>query len=236
MPFQPGNQLGKRFTPATETPTPDVDDANDPMAQLAAVFSAASKDKRKVSTAISELETVLAKLDPKDTAELLKNEVVAQFFEQVSEAKVVQNAELPPGTVIGTGLGATAVPWTLRYLHKLREQGAVNVVKFLPQTTQLVCWNGLFHQFVADMEEWVYEPFVSVYNESRAAARDSVNHANWLLKTGAWDPRHGNPPAPNPDWLLDSGAISRSVGQGTYTPGSGTSGMDAREVPAEAAA
>jgi hypothetical protein len=95
-------------------------DTDDAMAQLAAVFSAASKDKRKVSSAIKELETVLAKLSPADTAALLENETVATFFEAINETKVARNNDLPPGSVVGNGLNATAVPWSFRYLHTLR--------------------------------------------------------------------------------------------------------------------
>lgn len=157
------------------TVTPPLSD--DPLAELGALFTQMAGKKTARQEAAEEALALLARLNPTEHPEIADDPRVQAFVERVQGAKA-QSADVPPGTVIGTGLTAFKKPWSW---HDLAE-GKVEWVTFTCPERIRVGYNGLFWQFLANEETYCPKAFVDVYRETMRNRKFSEQHVAYLFR------------------------------------------------------
>lgn len=77
--------------------------------------------------------------------------------------------ELPPGSVVGEGLGQTTVQWTMDWIRKHNPD-----VEFTPAENISITYQGVRMDFVADRTVMVPRPFKGIYDDMRKARADKT--------------------------------------------------------------
>lgn len=172
-------------------PEPDPEpDSGNVLAHLAGLFQQAAGQKAGRDKAITEALDVLGRLDPTKYPEIADNEQVQQFVERVQLARA-QSTDVPPGTILGTGMAAFKKPWTKSDLMKgkdmpveeARAKGYIEWVHFTPWSNFNVTWQGITIRWPAFTEGYFPKSHVDTYQESQRLQRYAENHAAWLFNT-----------------------------------------------------
>ena len=81
------------------------------LAQLATLFQKASGEKQGRDKAVNEALDLLGKLDPFKYPDIADNPAVLDFVDKVQMQRAVAQ-DLPPGSIIGSGIWVKKIPWT----------------------------------------------------------------------------------------------------------------------------
>ncbi len=169
----------------------EQDDMAALLQQAAQELSRAASDKEGRTARLKEVEATLSKIKLADFPELADSPVVQAFV------KAMGFDDLTPGEVRNRGtLAEREREWTWKDLERFPR------VKFIPNETVPITFNGLTIQVVADQEIEVPEPFYNIWQDYRKAKREARQHEQYLL--GFTD----QPPDPN--WLTVEGAEVRA--------------------------
>jgi hypothetical protein len=179
---------------APDEPTMTEDDATSELARLGQALIATAGDKRKQQQVAQDLESLLAKLTPKDFPQLADNPAVLQFLESMAHAKA-EGSDDPPGTIYNRGSVAVhSKPWTWNDLKSPPPgwvpgtplpRGSVEwVYNYRPQRTTPVTWNGLTVQFFARQPWTGPKVFVDVLDEGDRLEQVAHEHAAFMFKNG----------------------------------------------------
>jgi hypothetical protein len=189
------------------------------LADLAKGLAEAAEDREKTSGILKEILGMIGELDKDDAKALFKDERVQALIEAATTEQAQSSID-PPGTIYSGVVGGQVVrgfvkkDWEESHLRAAVENGAMTLVDYEPRTTQVVIWNGLQRQFIADTPMTVEKCFVDVYRDSLKMARDGAEHAQWLFKKR--DMLH------DPTLVTGNGAKARATGErGHYEPGGG---------------
>lgn len=148
------------------------------LASLGKALEGLAKAKRGRKQRMAEVVKVLEQLDPRDYPELADHPAITKILDTLSE-QAAQNADVPPGTIIGTGMAAHKKPWTMADVGP----GKVEWLRFTPLETLPVTYNGLRFQLFAD-EEFYGPKFVyDIYAEHKRALKVAHEHAGLMFKT-----------------------------------------------------
>lgn len=200
---------GKGSATAVAEPEEQGTDMSALLASLGQALSSAGTKKADQQRALSDLEAVLARLNPKEYPDLVDHPAIQQFVELLGQAKARSSGD-PPGTIYNKGtLGAYKKPWTWSDMKDFP------TVTFVPMENAFLQWNGLICTVVADMEQTIYKPFHDLYMESRRNTRYAKHMAEWLFRQ-----REDPPP---PDFISPEAVRARAYGDGGwYQPGAGS--------------
>lgn len=207
----------------------EVPESEGVLAELAGLFARASGEKKGRDKAINEAIDLLGKLDPIKYPDIADNPAVQSFIDRVMSVRV-QSADVPPGTLIGSGMSATIKPWSWADLLKGKDVPVDEVarranagelifpwVEYRPMKTTFVGWNGLHVYFRARQLVYVCKVFVDVFEESLNNEEFGEQHAAWLFNTPGV--------APNRDFFSTTApnikAMDMSKGE-YFQPGGGT--------------
>ena len=165
-------------------------DSDNVLAQLAGLFQQASGQRSGRDKAITEALDVLGKLDPRKYPEIADNPAVQDFVEKV-QAQRAQSSDVPPGTIMGTGLASFKKPWTKNDLLKgkdmpveeARARGFMEWITYRPMHTTVVIWQGIKVHFMARRPIYTPKCFADVYEDSLAQQDFAERHAAWLFNT-----------------------------------------------------
>jgi hypothetical protein len=158
------------------------------LGQLAGLFQQASSKKSGRDKAVNDALEILGRLDPREYPEIADNEMVQDFVTKVQNARA-KAADLPPGTIVGSGISVHKVPWEWHHLRRsqhltpeeARAQGLMEWVEYTPLRDQYVGWNGLFWYFRRRRRERVPKCFVDVFEEGLNQEEFAEQHAAWLM-------------------------------------------------------
>jgi hypothetical protein len=200
---------------------------------------AASKDDEEEKI-LAQFTALLERIDLKKHPELRDHPAMQGLIQKAFDSDAVPESKgMPPGTVIGSGLNANAVPWTWQHVQFLHDaecdcgndperscnpKAMYRFDRFTSPRTQQVIINGLSVWFPANEEVRWYKPWIDTMRASMTAEKDAERRAQWFYKVGPWAPNIPAElqPQPNPDWLEgDTVFSSRAVGDGMYRPGMG---------------
>ncbi|MCK9602386.1 MAG: hypothetical protein M0R06_25295 [Sphaerochaeta sp.] len=182
---------GEGIDEVVEMAPEETDDMADLLKQAAQQLSQAASDKEHRSARLKEVEATLSKIKLVDFPELADSPVVQAFI------KAMGFDDLTPGEARNKGtLAEREREWTWKDMAQLPK------VKFIPNETIVLTFNGLPLQVVADQECEVPEPFYNIWKDHRKAIMEARQHTQYLL--GFSD----QPPDPN--WLTVEGAEVRA--------------------------
>lgn len=178
-------------TAVAERPTIEEDaepDSENVMAKLASLFSQAATEKKGRDRAINEALDVLGKLDPIKYPEIADNDQVQAFIEKVQQQRA-QSSDVPPGTIMGSGLAAYKKPWTVGDLLKGRgmpaqeaiANGFIEWVMYRPMKNFDVTWQGIRILWPARREGYFPKSHVDQFEQSLDAEEFAEQHAAWLF-------------------------------------------------------
>lgn len=188
-------------TATLEPPTEPTDDdyaaavqqdddpsSEDVLKTLAGLFSEASSQKSGREKAINEALEVLGKLDPFKYPDIANNETVMAFIDKVQQQRA-QSEDVPPGTIIGTGMAAFKKPWTKNDLLKskgmpveeARAKGLIEWIEYTPFKNMDVTWQGIRIVWPARRRVYIPKSHVDVFEQSMSADEWNERHAAWLF-------------------------------------------------------
>ena len=176
-----------------ETTVSPPDDSTAALAQAAKLFAKAAEDKANRGTILKEMEAVLSKVKLVDFPDLEDSTVVRTFLQ------LMDTRGMRPGEIRNRGTLAEVVKdWSWRSVQEEVRAGRMKLVKFIPNETLTLTWNGLPLQVVADQEVEVPEPFYNIWKDHRYAIKQAQQHEQYLMG------RTDVPPDPN--WVTVEGA------------------------------
>jgi len=182
---------GEGIDEVVEMAPEETDDMATLLQQAAQQLSQAASDKEHRSARLKEVEATLSKIKLVDFPELADSPVVQAFI------KAMGFDDLTPGEARNKGtLAEREREWTWKDLEKYPR------IKFIPNETVVLGFNGLLLQVIADVECEIPEPFYNSWKSHREAIRQGRQHEQYLL--GFSD----QPPHPN--WLTVEGAEVRA--------------------------
>lgn len=169
------------------------DDARDELSRLAAALAAAGADRSKRRKAVSDLESFIVTLNPRDYPDLIESDVVRSFIEDMG-ARAVKKINRP-GMIVNSGTVAqTKKPWSFGDLKSppdgwrkgqpLPDGHCEWVFDYIPNITRTVTLQGLTVRFIADTPWTGPKPFVDILTEGRRLERVGHEHASYMFKTG----------------------------------------------------
>lgn len=189
------------------------------IADLAKGLADAADDRAKTSAILKDILDQIGGLDKEDAKALFKDERVQGLIEAAS-AELAESSTDRPGTIYPGMIGNVQVkgftkkPWTESDLRKCVDRGEVEIVRYVPRTTQPVIWNGLVRHFVEDEPMWVETTFIGIYEDSLFQTKAAADHAAWLMKK--------TDRLRDPSMVTPNGAKARATGSsGWYVPGGG---------------
>jgi hypothetical protein len=176
---------------AETTVSEETDDMAALLQQAGQALMQAAGDKENRSARLKEVEGTLSKIKLADFPELADSPIVQAFI------KAMGFDDLKPGEARNRGtLAEREREWTWKDLDQFPR------VKFIPNETIVLTFNGLALQVIADQECEVPEPFHNIWKDHREAMRQARQHQQYLL--GFTD----QPPHPN--WMTTEGAEVRA--------------------------
>ena len=200
--------------------------------ELANLFGAASQQRGLRARDIEDAERILSKMDPFKYPELADNPTVQRFIEQMN-TRAQANADVPPGSLIGTGLGQQKKIWQHKdVLDRMliwiygpedpawpRRDPAFKPVTFIPMETITLTWQGLSVTVITREEATVPQCFYDLYTGHNLALVTGEQFAQFLFKK-----RDRLDPTKVDVSILDNPAAARvrGAGEGTYFPGAGS--------------
>lgn len=165
------------------------------LSELAGLFQRAASKEQGSDKAITDALELLGSLNPLKYPDLADNPTVQAFIERVQGARM-QSSDLPPGSIIGSGLTASKKPWSWGDLKKSMHVSVEEVtrrnalgeiifpwVEYMPIKNSPVIWNGLQVYFRARQRVYVCKVFVDVFEESLTQEEFAEQHAAWLFNT-----------------------------------------------------
>lgn len=166
----------------------DEPSSQDVLSQLAGLFQQAAGEKRGREKAINEALDVLGRLDPMKHPEIASNPTVMDFVDRVQSQRL-QSMDVPPGTIIGTGLAAKKKPWTKGDLLKgkgmrpeeAQAKGFIEWIEYTPYRNFDVTWNGIRIVWPARRRGYFPKSHVDLFEQSIAADEWNERHAAWLF-------------------------------------------------------
>src|SRR5579859_8107482 len=138
-----------RLAGNTATAERPVAASADPLKDLAALIVQATTKDAEESKILDQFTSLIGRIDFKKHPELRDHPAMQGLLEKafVREDNIPEaDGRVAPGTVRGEGLNAQAVPWTWAHVNFLADKepdGMFARVKFMPERTQTVIWNGL---------------------------------------------------------------------------------------------
>lgn len=214
---------------AEREPEPEADEptSENVLAQLAGLFQQAAGQKQGREKAVNEALEVLGKLDPFKYPDIADNPAVMDFVEKVQQQRA-KSTDVPPGTIIGTGMAAYKKPWTKADLLKGKgmppaeaiAKGYIEWIEYRPVKNFDVTWNGIRIVWPARALGYFPKSHVDVFEQSLDADAWNEQHAAWLFNN------------PNVPFQMDYGttngprvrAMDESKGE-YYRPGAGAIDM-----------
>ena len=182
---------GEGIDEVVEMAPEENDEMAELLAQAAQTLGKAATDKRNRSVLLKEVEGTLSKIKLVDFPELAESPVVQAFI------KAMGFDDLNPGEVRNRGtLAEIEREWTWKDMAQFPR------MKFIPNETITLTFNGLALQVIADRECEVPEPFYNIWKDHRKAIQEARQHEQYLL--GFSD----QPPDQN--WLTVEGAEVRA--------------------------
>ena len=173
------------------------DDVALKMRQLGSELVAVANDQIARAAKLKEVEHFLGNLKVKDFPELAESSVIQQFV-QMFDTKGMR-----PGETRNAGtLAAIEHEWSWSDIQDGVRSGKLPLVRFTPNETIKVTFNGLQLQLIADQECEVPRCFFDIYMEHRKALRQAVVNENYLM--GISDV------PPDPNWMTPESAIVRA--------------------------
>ena len=167
-------------------------DDSDVLTQLARTLMQAASKKANQKKVLDDLGRILDQIDPKAHPELAEDPTIQAFVEKIGGARIqqAQARGMPPGTVVGTGMAAQALPWTLNDVVNLvkNEHGEPVYVTFTPTETTPVFFNGVRCQLIADEEVTIPKAFYDLYQESRRLTRLGEQHKAYMMGKSSYLP------------------------------------------------
>jgi len=205
----------------------DEPSSDDVLGQLSTLFQKARSQRAGRDRAISEALDIIGRLDPTKYPEIADNEVVQQFVDRVQEQRL-KTMDVPPGTILGTGLAARKKPWTKGELLKgkhmppeeARARGFIEWVEYRPMKNFDVTWNGIRITWPARRLGYFPKSHVDLFEQSIDADAWNERHAAWLFN----DPSVPFEPDFNNINASRLRALDESHGE-YYVPGGGVIAM-----------
>ena len=228
-------EANRRQHPEDAPASPD-----DLVQELANLFATASKDRGARQRDLADAERILGKMDPFKYPELADSPVIQRFVDQMAE-RTNQDPGVPPGTLVGTGLGLHKKIWQHKdVLDRMliweygpddpkwpQRDPAFEPVTFIPMETIPITWQGLTVTVISREVAKVPRCFYEIYEERNRALVTGEQFVQFLFKLRS----HLDSSKVDVS-ILENPAVARirSMGQGTYFPGAG--GFDVGEEPA----
>lgn len=155
---------------------------DDPIAELMGALQAVRNKKNAGTKALEELGAILDKIDPHEYPDLADNPMIEAFLDKIGDARLKKAAKgkLPPGTVIGDGMAARDVQWSLNDIN-LKPDGTKELVTWTPAETIPIFYNGVMCQCIADVEITTEKAFYDIYSEHRRLMREGEVRKRWMF-------------------------------------------------------
>lgn len=187
--LEPPQAAEEAASPKDEEPA-----SEDVLKQLAGLFAEASGQKSNREKAVTEAIDLLGKLDPFKYPDIADNPTVQAFVEKVQQQRA-QSTDVPPGTIIGTGMAAFKKPWTKNDLLKskdltpeeARARGWIEWVEYRPIRNFDVTWQGIRIIWPARRLGRFPKAHVDVFEGSLDAELWNEQHAGWLFNVPGVD-------------------------------------------------
>jgi hypothetical protein len=174
-----------------------VDDEATLLAQLGAELQAVASDKLARTAKLKQIEQVLGGMSVKDYAELAESPIIQNF------AKMFGADDLAPGQVKNRGtLAERTRDWTMHDVNELIKKGEMPLVRFTPNESLPLTWNGLQIYVIANEECEVPRCFYDIYKEHVQAVKQAQINERYLL--GVSDV------PPHPNWQTEESARVRA--------------------------